>query len=315
MQRDGGPQEAGWSLGQGGQRGAGQAGWTTGQGGRRGWHGWEGDPDELWPPFGDPVSRIPGGVTPGERRAERLVARMHDPRQRGRDRGRARLTSAEIVDAAIAIGDAEGADALSMRRIAQVLRAGTMSLYWHVSGKEQLLDLMRDMLMTEVVVPAPSGDWRADLRTMAISMRGMLRRHSWLMEFTGGRPPLGPNTLLFMESALTVLDGLRLESESALRVLESVTTYVTGAVLRETQEARAHEVERQIEAGHQGDLRQMTMAWRDKLEQTGMFSRFIQFLDSGIDPDAPETVDERFEFGLDCLLDGLARRYDNREGA
>ena len=68
------------------------------------------------------------------------------------------------MDAAIAIADAEGADAVSMRKIAQVLHAGTMSLYWHVANKEHLLDLMLDALMAEVDVPEPTGDWRADLQ-------------------------------------------------------------------------------------------------------------------------------------------------------
>lgn len=235
---------------------------------------------------------------------------MQDARRRGgADRGRPRLTRAQIVDAAIAIADAEGAEALSMRRIAQVLTVGTMSLYWHISSKERLLDLMRDMLMAEVVVPGPSGDWRADLRAIAVSVRDMLRRHRWLMDFTGGRPPLGPSTLLWMESALATLDVLKLDWETGLRVLESVTTYVTGAVLREVQEARVREVEREIEAHQHGDLIQARRAWRDRLDAAGMFPRFVQFLDAGIDPDAAETVDARFEFGLDCLLDGIGSRY------
>jgi AcrR family transcriptional regulator len=275
------------------------------------WHGWQGDPDDLWPPFEGPVSRLPDPPTPGERRAEQLAAKMHDGRRRGGpDRGR--LTRAQIVDAAIAIADAEGAEALSMRRIAQVLRAGTMSLYWHISSKEQLLDLMRDMLMAEVVVPEPSGDWRADLWAIASSTREMLKRHAWLMDFTGGRPPLGPTTLLWLESSLATLDVLKLDLETAARVLESVTTYVQGAVLREVQEDRVRQAEREFEARHQGDLRQAQQGWRDRLADTGLFPRFVQFLDAGIDPDAAETVEGRFEFGLDCLLDGIARRYGDR---
>jgi len=201
-----------------------------------------------------------------------------------------------------------------MRRIAQVLRAGTMSLYWHIAGKEQLIDLMRDMLMAEIAVPEPSGDWQADLRAIAVSLREMLSRHRWLMDFTGGRPPFGPTTLLFMESSLATLDALHLDWETKLRVLESVTTYVQGAVLREAQEARVHEAEREIETRGHGDLTQAMKSWRARLNDTGLFPRFVQFLDAGIDPDAAETVDARFEFGLDCLLDGIARRFGSRTG-
>jgi AcrR family transcriptional regulator len=128
------------------------------------------------------------------------------------------LSRSEIVDAAIAVADAEGPDAVSMRRIAQELTSGTMSLYWHVANKEHLLDLMLDALVTEVGVPEPSGDWRADLQTVARENRAMLLRHRWVMDFT----------------------------------------------------------------------------------------HVVRFLDEDIGPDAEETRDKRFEFGLDCVLDGIA---------
>jgi AcrR family transcriptional regulator len=280
------------------------------------WHGWHGNPDDLWPPFGDP-SRLasPGradrrGDVRGDQLAGAARRRGQDPARRdaGHDRARPRLSREEIVDAAIAIADAEGADALSMRRIAQVLRAGTMSLYWHVSGKEHLLDLMRDVLMAEVAVPEPTGDWQADLRTYAVNSRNMLRRHLWLMDFVGGRPPLGPATLLGIEAMLTVLDVLPVSSDVHFRILESVNTYVTGTVLREAQEIRTQQAEQQAEAEYQGDIPAERAAWRNRLDVTGLFPRFVRFLDQGIDPDAPETTDARFEFGLDCLLSGIAAR-------
>ena len=127
------------------------------------------NPDDLWPPFGP--------HTPG--RADR-APRPHG--QRGRTRGQIApaLSRDEIVDAAIAVADAEGADALSMRKIAQVLHAGTMSLYWHVANKEHLLDLMLDVIVAEVGVPVPTGDWRGDLQKLARENRASLLRHRWV---------------------------------------------------------------------------------------------------------------------------------------
>jgi AcrR family transcriptional regulator len=275
---------------------------------RPGWHGWPGNPDDLWPRFGT-TSRVPGAPPrwDHDQRRHEHAAEMRR-RSAAADRGRPRLSREEIVDAAIAIADAEGAEALSMRRIAQVLRAGTMSLYWHVSNKEHLLDLMRDMLMSEVEAPRPSGDWRADLRAFAISSRMMLRRHNWLMDFTGGRPSLGPTTLLTLDAALAILDVLPLGWEAKLRILDAVNTYVSGAALREVQEIRAHEAERASSAEQASEMRFEHNAWRDRLDATGLFPRVASFLDTGIDPDAPETMDARFEFGLDCLLDGIAAR-------
>jgi AcrR family transcriptional regulator len=283
-----------------------QRGWDgNGAPAEPGWHGWAGNPDDLWPPF--PFS----SRLPGQSRSNRRDQQIHDLFQDAKRRPpqRQRLSREEIVDAAIAIADAEGAEALSMRRIAQVLRSGTMSLYWHVSSKERLLDLMRDALMAEVEVPEPSGDSRADLRAFAISSRKMLRRHLWLMDFVGGRPPLGPTTMLAMDRALRMLESAAQGYETRLQILESVNTYVSGAVLREAQEIRAQEAEHTASAEFGGDVVRLRAEWRDRLDATGLFPHFVDFLDLGIDPDAPETLDARFEFGLDCLLDGVAARF------
>jgi AcrR family transcriptional regulator len=258
--------------------------------------------DELWPPFTQPsLDR--------EHRAHRRLREHAEPGQQGRGRTRLApsLSRAEIVDAAIAVADAEGADAVSMRKIAQVLRAGTMSLYWHVANKEHLLDLMLDALLAEVEVPEPSGDWRADMQTLARTNRAMLLRHLWVMDFVGGRPPLGPNTLLYLERSLAMLDRTGLDQTAAFRVLETVQTYVMGAALRESREMRVRRDEE--ESGVTEEVWQPAMKeWRDRLDADGRFMHFVAFLDVGIDPDDPETRDERFEFGLDCVLDGIAAK-------
>ncbi len=262
-------------------------------------------PDDLWPPFGPESSSDRGA------RAHRM---MHERAEHGRDqRGRGRvpkaqaLSRAEIVDAAIAIADAEGTNAVSMRRIAQVLRSGTMSLYWHVANKEHLLDLMLDALVAEVGVPEPTGDWRADLRGLARDNRAMLLRHLWVMDFVGGRPPLGPNTLLNADRMLAMLDGVGLDAATAMNILGTVQTYVMGAVLREMRELRQQRDQEQsgIEPS---EWEPALAAWRDRLAADGRFKHFVQFMDEGIDPDAEETRDERFEFGLDCVLDGIAAK-------
>lgn len=273
-----------------------------------GWDGWQGNPDDLWPRIGV-ASR-----QPGHSRGDRRDQQLQEQAPRGRQNVRPKLSRAEIVDAAIAIADAEGAEALSMRRIAQVLRAGTMSLYWHVASKEQLLDLMRDMLMAEVVVPEPSGDWRADLRGLAVSTRAMLSRHRWLMDFVGGRPPLGPTTLRSLEASLAILAVLDLKLGTEFEILTTVNTYVVGAVLREAQEIRTEQAESAARESSLSDEMSERRAWRDRLAATGMFPLVVSFLDSGVDPDAAETRDARFELGLDCILDGIAIRLGKLNG-
>jgi AcrR family transcriptional regulator len=272
------------------------------------------DDEDLWQLF-HPAGRHRG-------RADR-EQRIHDHLQRHRDRrpvppGRASsLSREEIVRAAIAVADAEGTDAISMRRIAKELRSGTMSLYWHVDNKDNLLDLMLDAVEGEAGTPTPTGDWRADLRSIALNQRAVLLRHQWLMDFIGGRPPLGPNTLRNMESSMGAIDKLKLDTATALNVLSTLQTYVIGAVLREFREIRleCRDQEQLAEAGlSEADAREIMASHFERLRRTGRFPHFVRIFDEDIDPDAAETRDERFEFGLDCVLDGIAARLPASSG-
>ena len=277
-------------------------------------------PEDLWPPFGHawrPGAGRPGGGRPGDRPGDRPRERHHGSqaarRASGREIGgrghrhRSSLSQAEIVDAAIAVADAEGAAAISMRRIAQVLQAGTMSLYWHVENKEHLLDLMLDTVLGETEVPDAGGDWRAALRAIAFSERTLLHRHRWVMDFIGGRPPLGPHVIANLERSLTALDSLQLGTAIAMNVLMTVNTYVMGAVLREMRELRA---QRDLEASglDKAEIEIGVAEWARRLRADGRFGHFLRIIEDDVDPDAEDTRDERFEFGLDCVLDGIAAR-------
>jgi AcrR family transcriptional regulator len=255
--------------------------------------------EEPWPRF-RPYP-FQGVASPRQRHRGR-GARPH-----GRDRG---LSRDEIVRVAVAVADAEGPDAISMRRIARELRAGAMSLYWHVGSKEELIDLMLDSLEAEIGVPEPTGDWRADLRELAHRQRAGLLRHPWVMEFAASRPPSGPNDARNLELMLGMVGGLGLDPRTIVDILMTVGTYVTGAVLREVQEMRSDryraEMEaamtpEEIEAEHAG-FRQWLAA------EANRYPNIHRMVEADIDPDAADTRDERFEFGLGCLLDGIAAR-------
>ncbi len=283
------------------------------------------DLDDLWPPFGPQAAghagrahRLPGraraqqageaGARPGTGRPGR-ERRGRDQRARGRSRTAPALSRAEIVDAAIAIADADGADAVSMRRIAQVLHSGTMSLYWHVANKEHLLDLMLDTLTGEITIAERPADWRSFLQATARENRAMLLRHRWVMDFFGARPPLGPNMILNLERMLAALEDLNLDTATALNILGTVSTYVTGAVLRELREMRAQRDLEQSGFDRAGAAAGMA-DWYRRLTADGRFSHFLRIIDDNVQPDAAETRDERFEFGLDCVLDGIAMQVE-----
>src|SRR5262245_34885457 len=95
--------------------------------------------------------------------------------------GQPSLNREQIVRAAMTIADAEGVQAVTMRRIATELGSAAMSLYRHVFSKEDLLDLMLDAVFGEIALPAqPSGDWRANLRLFAYESRAVLKHHPWV---------------------------------------------------------------------------------------------------------------------------------------
>src|SRR5689334_5448127 len=128
--------------------------------------------EDFWVPF--------LAYRPGDRRAQRLRVHAREDAKRGQrhpPRRAAALSRDEIVRTAITVADAEGADAVNMRRIARELGSGTMSLYWHVASKDELLDMMIDAIVGEAQAPELSGDWRADLRAGACATRDALHRH------------------------------------------------------------------------------------------------------------------------------------------
>ena len=262
------------------------------------------DDDELWAPF--------LAFRPEDRHATRLRRHVEEDMKRGArhvPRRAATLSRDEIVRAAIKVADAEGPDAISMRRIARELNAGTMSLYWHVASKEELLDLMIDTVQGEQQTPEPSGDWRADLRALARNARSALHRHRWMMDFMGGRPPVGPKSLQNIERALGSLDGLGLDKATAMTIVLTVNTYALGAVLREAQEVNGERFLEQQFAGVTEQERQaMVREFVARIRASGRYPHMSALIEAGIDPDAAETRDARFEFGLDCLLDGIGAR-------
>lgn len=273
--------------------------------------------EEPWPFSRYPRAYPRPGRAAGEPENEQRIAghvqrhrerRAQPPR---RDRG---LSRAEIVSTAIAVADAEGPDAISMRRIARELGAGAMSLYWYLGSKEELLDLMLESIEAEIEPPEPSGDWRADLRAFARRTRAAMSRHRWALEFIGSRPPSGPNDARNLERLLSLFDGLALDdARLSMDIFGTVATYVLGAVMREAQEMRGEQDRAQAEANlTEEEIRAERERYYQWFEASGRYPRITRLMESDVDPDDPATRDERFEFGLDCVLDGIAARLERQ---
>ncbi|MGP8297918.1 TetR/AcrR family transcriptional regulator [Streptomyces inhibens] len=117
----------------------------------------------------------------------------------------AERSRAEITTAAVELADQEGLKAVSMRRVAAALGTGAASLYRYVATRDDLLDLMTDSTAAAYDLPAPSGDWQADLLEIARQAQRIMRRHPWLPTLVITRPTLGPNGIDLLEHLLDVL--------------------------------------------------------------------------------------------------------------
>jgi len=211
------------------------------------------------------------------------------------------LTRDRIVEAAIALVDEEGPDALTMRAVAERLGAGTMSLYRHVPGREELLDLVLAAMAAEVPVTPLTGDWRADLAAIARDVRVGLVRRPHLTVLLTSRAGRGLAELPMLDRTLAVLRAAGFGRRGAVMANHALGNYVAGAALWEAVGL----------AGETGQARaERRQAAADAIARlpTGQFP--------GLDWVGPKlvagTVDERFEAGLAFLLDGfevsLARR-------
>ncbi len=153
----------------------------------------------------------------------RLMTLLWNPPAR---EGRAGLSVTAITAAAVSLADAQGLPALTMRRVAEQLSTGTMSLYTHVPGKPELIELMIDSVAGRVyadsALPESQGDWRGGLTWIADRNWRSHLAHPWTVEVVPGRPVLGPGVTGKYEAELGALEGIGLsdvEMDLALGVL------------------------------------------------------------------------------------------------
>ena len=207
----------------------------------------------------------------------------------------------EVVRMGIAIADAEGLGALSMRRIAAELGVSTMALYRYVGGKDALVLQMVDTAMGEFpLTEAPDG-WRDGVAAVARSQWAAYRRHLWLASAVSlGRPQLLPNLLPHTDAVLRALRGV--DKSDALYAAISVFAFVRGVALAMETEAYA-EQDTGLTADEWVDRQRGQMA---ALVATGNLTGFRELLADGFDFDYD--LDRLFEFGLGLVLDGLEVR-------
>ncbi len=217
---------------------------------------------------------------------------------------------AQITAAAIAIADHEGFDAVSMRRVAQSLGAGTMTLYHYVRSKDELVTLMHDAVMGEVLVPEGElpADWRAALATIARRSRRAFARHRWTLERIGDTA-IGPNGIRHFEQSLQAVSGTGLPVAERLHVLSLVDEFVIGYAMRENIDWTGDY------ADEPPVWREMAIDFFQRELHSGEFPHIQRLMNEELEEPDPaaatqivmETIDDpaRFEHGLEQLLDGI----------
>lgn len=214
-----------------------------------------------------------------------------------------KLTAAQIAQAAIALADAEGLEAVSMRRIADHLGGVTaMSLYTYVPGKGELLDLMLDTVLGEMTAPIQGDDWRFRLEQVARQGRDLYLRHPWLLQIAGARPVLGPNLIAKYDRDLTTIEGLGLTDIQMDLIISTIGDYVHGAARWAIDAAQAEK-----QTGMSDD--QWWEAHSPLLEKVfdgksyPVATRVGETAGKEYGAGDPE---RSFEFGLQRLLDGVS---------
>ncbi|MBK1785901.1 TetR/AcrR family transcriptional regulator [Prauserella cavernicola] len=234
------------------------------------------------------------------KRSLELLWGIQDKPRRG---PKPRFTIDDVARTAIAIADADGLAALSMRRVASELGVTAMSLYGYVPSKAELIDVLVDRVVGTVELPEHDGDWRARLERIARANWELSLRHPWLLQVSASRPVLGPNIVAKYDYDLRAVDGIGLSHLEMDLVVTLVADYVNGAARNAVEAAQARE-----QTGTTDD--QWWEEFAPLLDTVFDAERYptaaVVGAEAGAEYGAASDPERAFEFGLARVLDGLA---------
>jgi AcrR family transcriptional regulator len=209
--------------------------------------------------------------------------------------GRPRLSRDRVLEGAVRVADAGGIDALTIRSLAQGLGVRPMSVYYYVANKDAILDGIVDLVFGEIDLPTPGGDWRAEMQRRAHSARRVLRAHPWAIGLMESRTTPGPATLRHHDAVIATLRGAGFSRALTAHAYALLDSYTYGFALQEaglpfegpdTVGDVAEPIMEQLAGGEHPHLVEMATEY---------------YLQPGYD------FGDEFTWGLDLILDGLAR--------
>jgi AcrR family transcriptional regulator len=211
---------------------------------------------------------------------------------------RATLDRERVLRAAIELADERGIEALTMRELGRRLGVEAASLYNHVDGKDDVLDGMTDLVVSEIDLPH-GADWRDAMRRRAVSALGVFSRHTWASGLIDSRERVGPARLAYMDGVLGALLGAGFSAEAAANAFMVLDAYIYGFERQRSKlslggDADTTEAAQAVQAAMPPD------AYPSLTRVAGEFAS------------RPYDVAAAFEFGLDLMLNGLERSLPRR---
>jgi AcrR family transcriptional regulator len=202
-----------------------------------------------------------------------------------------------VLRAAIDLAARDGLEALTMRRLADELGAGAMSLYHYVPNKERLLDGMIDIVFGEIELPPEDVEWKEAMRRRALSTREVLARHRWAIGEMEGRTDHGPSNLRLHDAVLGCLRGAGFSLEMTVHAYSVLDAYIYGFALQESD--MASQTPDDFAAEAQRQMREYEPMLAD-------FPNLVEVVGGHVARAGYDYASE-FLFGLDLILDALDR--------
>jgi AcrR family transcriptional regulator len=202
------------------------------------------------------------------------------------------LNRDRVLRAALALADAGGIEALSMRRLGEGLGVEAMALYKHVANKEEVLAGIVDIIVGHIDIEESGVSWKESMRRRAISMRKAFARHPWALGLLESRRSLGPAALRYCNSVLGVLRRAGFSTAMAMRAFSVLDSYAYGYSIQE----------KSLPSGSATETTDATELFLRQLpgdEYPYLAETAASIMQSGLD------YTEEFELGLDLLLKAL----------
>jgi AcrR family transcriptional regulator len=207
------------------------------------------------------------------------------------------LSRERVLRAAVRLADEGGIESLSMRKLAQDLGVKAMSLYNHVANKDDLLDGIVDIVVSEIEVPNLGVDWKTAMRRRAMSAHEVLLRHPWSTMPLVSRVNVGPAMLRYVDATLGCLREAGFSLEMADRAWNAIDSHIYGFTLQELN--FPFETEEYSEAAKNG----LSLIPADKYP-------YLNRLTHDVMEGRYDGIHD-FEFGLELILNGLDRFRHN----